>query len=218
MEQTLLSFGKGGFKQQRGTSAGTGENAAIPQSWAGRKGTGQKLDLSLSPLLLLRPLLCCFDHTKLSICLYQCCPAQISLLFHGLLRIPVSLLLCFFTLPSSGFIAKKDFYTATKVGKTREAGIWRNSGQEKHFHLPTVPKQQQRGTSRRRFILYPGKGITVLQYSFGKMGRKGRIGKKLSSFGRKLSKRKEPLAGNKLQRKTKRAAGRTPTPIRHPTK
>ena len=49
--------------------------------------------------------------------------AQISLLFHGLLRIPVSLLLCFFTLPSSGFIAKKDFYTATKVGKTREAGI-----------------------------------------------------------------------------------------------
>ena len=28
-----------------------------------------------------------------------------------------------FTLPSSGFIAKKDFYTATKVGKTREAGI-----------------------------------------------------------------------------------------------
>ena len=83
----------------------------------------KKLDLSLSPLLLLRPLLCCFDHTKLSICLYQCCPAQISLLFHGLLRIPVSLLLCFFTLPSSGFIAKKDFYTATKVGKTREAGI-----------------------------------------------------------------------------------------------
>ena len=50
------------------------------------------------------------------------------------------------------------------------------------------------------------------------MGRKGRIGKKLSSFGRKLSKRKEPLAGNKLQRKTKRAVGRTPTPIRHPTK